>query len=154
MSVGRRRALGLSWGAMAMVLVVALAVGSQGGSAPPTDAERAQSISEVVRCPTCRSQSIADSDAPAARQGRDEILRLVGEGLSDAEVKQWFVDRFGTDILLDPPKRGVSALVWALPVVSLGAAAAGLVVAFKRWRPGHRRVSDSDRALVERALDQ
>ncbi|MGH9222972.1 MAG: cytochrome c-type biogenesis protein [Acidimicrobiales bacterium] len=147
----RRRA---SWAALALVVGTALFVGSRGDGSPPTDAERAQRIAETIRCPTCRSQSMADSDAPAARQGRDEILRRVAAGQTDGQVRDYFVGRFNTDILLDPPKEGVSALVWALPVMAVTAAAAALAVAFRRWRPRRRQATDTDRALVEEALHQ
>ena len=149
---GRSRTL--SWAALALVVVAALFVGSRGDGSPPTDAERAQRIAETIRCPACRSQSMADSDAPAARQGREEILRRVSEGQTDAQIRTYFVDRFGPTIVLDPPKEGVSGLVWALPVLGVAAAAVGLAVAFRRWRPRRRHASDTDRALVEEALQQ
>jgi cytochrome c-type biogenesis protein CcmH len=146
------RARVASWALLAVVVIGALALGAQGDGSPPTDAERAHRIATGIRCPTCRSQSMADSDAPAAKAGRDEVLRRVKEGQSDAEIRAYFVDRYTEAILLAPPRRGVSALVWVLPVVAVAAAAAGLALAFRRWQPRHRRASDEDRALVEEAL--
>jgi cytochrome c-type biogenesis protein CcmH len=142
-----------SWGVMAVVLVAALAVGGRDGS-PPTDVERVQRITEQIRCPTCRSQSVADSDAPAAEAIREEALRRVQEGQTDEQILNYFLSRYPDDILLDPPKTGIGAIVWALPVVAVVAAVAGLAVAFRRWRPKVRRVTDQDRALVERALHE
>ncbi len=142
-----------SWGVMAVVLVAALAVGGRDGS-PPTDVERVQRITEQIRCPTCRSQSVADSDAPAAEAIREEALRRVQEGQTDEQILTYFLSRYPDDILLDPPKTGIGAIVWALPVIAVVAAVAGLAVAFRRWRPKVRRVTDQDRALVERALDE
>jgi cytochrome c-type biogenesis protein CcmH len=150
--VSRTRAL--SWVALAVVAAAALALGARGGGAPPTDAERAHAIATGIRCPTCRSQSMADSDAPAAQAGRDEILRRVKEGQSAAEIRAYFVSRYTEAILLSPPRRGISALVWVLPLVAVAAAAGGLALAFRRWRPAHRRASDVDRALVEEALSE
>ncbi len=146
------RAQRLSWLALAVVLAGALAIGARGGGSPPTDAERAHRIAAGIRCPTCRSQSMADSDAPAAKAGREEILRRVKEGQSDAEIRAYFVGRYGEAILLAPPRSGVSGLVWVLPVLAVAAAAVGLALAFRRWQPRHRRASDEDRALVEEAL--
>jgi cytochrome c-type biogenesis protein CcmH len=142
-----------SWGVMVVVLVAALAVGGRDGS-PPTDVERVQRITEQIRCPTCRSQSVADSDAPAAEALREEALRRVQEGQTDEQILNYFLSRYPDDILLDPPKTGIGAIVWALPVVAVVAAVAGLAVAFRRWRPKVRRVTDQDRALVERALHE
>lgn len=137
---------------LAVVVAGALFVGSRGDGSPPSDAERAQRIAATIRCPTCRSQSMADSDSPAARLGREEILRRVREGQSDAEIKAYFVDRYGEQIRLDPSRRGVSALVWALPVVAAAAAVVALALAFRRWRPRRRQATPGDRALVEEAL--
>ncbi len=95
---------------------------------------------------------MADSDAPAAKAGRDEIVRRVKEGQSDAQIRAYFVGRYGEAILLAPPREGVSGLVWVLPVLAVAAAAAGLALAFRRWQPKHRRASDEDRALVDQAL--
>ncbi len=144
----------LSWLALGLVLAGALFVGSRGDGSPPTDEERAYTIASAVRCPTCRSQSAADSDAPAAQAVVDEVLRRVQAGETEGQIRAFLVSRYGPDILLDPPKRGVSGLVWALPVAAVAAAAAGLAVAFRRWRPPRRPapVSAEDRALVEEAL--
>lgn len=142
-----------SWAALALVVVVALAVGAGDGS-PPTDAERVQRISADFRCPTCRSQSVADSDAPAARFIKEDIKRRVEAGETDQQIRDYLLTRYQDDILLDPPKRGVSALVWLLPPLAVAAAVGGLAVAFRRWRPRGRRVSAEDRALVEQALEE
>ena len=141
-----------SWGLLAVVLATALFVGARDDGSPPTDADRAHRIAAAIRCPTCRSQSMADSDAPAARLGREEILRQVAQGRSDAEIRSYFVARYTDAILLDPPRRGVGAVVWVLPVGAVAAAVAAMAVAFRRWRPGRRQASARDRALVEEAL--
>ena len=148
-----RRGSWLPWAAMAVVLAVALAVGAGRGSGQPTDAQRQRRIAASLRCPTCRSQSVADSDAEAARSARKEIGDRVRAGQTDAEIRGYFVSRFGSDILLKPEGKGVALWVWALPVIGLVCTVAGLTVAFRRWRarPG-ASVSADDRALVERAL--
>ena len=145
------RARAASWAALALVLVAALAVGGREG-APPSDAERAERITKGVRCPTCRSQSVADSDSPAARAMREETLRRVQEGQTDEQIRDYFVARYGEEILLDPPRRGVGAVVWVLPGLAVAATIGGLALAFRRWKPRRRRVTDDDRALVERAI--
>ena len=141
------------WLVMAVVLAVALAIGAGHGGGRPSETQRVHRIAASLRCPTCRSQSVADSDAEAARSARDEIRDRVRAGQTDAQIRGYFVSRFGSDILLKPEGKGVALWVWALPVIGLVCTVAGLTVAFRRWRarPG-ASVSADDRALVERAL--
>ena len=144
-----------AWALMALLLVGALAVGARGDDGPPTDTERAHRIAAQVRCPTCRGLSAADSDAPAAQFIRDESLRRVRAGETDAQILAFFVDRYGSDIRLKPERRGVAGLVWALPAAGAVVAVGGLVLAFRRWRPRRTaEVSADDRALVEEAMNR
>ncbi len=145
----------LNWLVLALVLAGALAVGSRREPGPPSEDQRVQRISSVVRCPTCRGLSAAQSDAPAAESIRDEIRRRVQAGETDTQIKEYLVSRFGEDIILQPEPEGVGLLVWALPVAAGTAAVAGLVLVLRRRqvRPG-RKVSASDQALVEEAMRQ
>jgi cytochrome c-type biogenesis protein CcmH len=120
-----------------------------------TQAQRVKHVASEIRCPTCRNQSAAESDAAAAKAVRDEITRRVRAGQSDGEIVEFMVSRYGSDILLKPARSGVASLVWTLPVVAVVVAIAALAVAFRRWkaRPGVT-VSDEDRALVERELEK
>jgi cytochrome c-type biogenesis protein CcmH len=139
----------LTWGLLAVVLVGALAVGSRSGSGPATEDQRVQRIASVIRCPTCRGLSAAQSDAPSAEAIRDEVRRRVQEGQTDAQIKDYLISRYGEDILLQPR----SKLVWALPIVG-GAAAVGalaLLLRRRRVRPGGP-ASDDDEALVAQAM--
>src|SRR5438270_5569899 len=143
------------WIAMVLILAVAFAIGAQGRSGPVTQAQRVKHIASEIRCPTCRNQSAAESDAAAAKAVRNEITRRVRAGQSDGEIVEFMVSRYGSDILLKPAGSGVASLVWTLPVVAVVVAVAALAVAFRRWkaRPGVT-VSDEDRALVARELEK
>lgn len=135
------------------VLVVALAIGASGSDAPASDAERAQAIAGSVRCPTCRGQSVASSDAPAAVQIRADIDRRVAAGQDDDEIEAALVAAYGDGILLNPPSSGVAGLVWVLPVAGFVVAAGALVLALRRWRGGPvRPPTDDDRLLVAEAM--
>ena len=120
------------------VVVVALAFGVRDRDSK-TEAQRVQAIAESVACPACSGQSVASSDAPAAANLRNDIERRVAAGESDDEIRAAYAERFGDEILLNPPRSGAGAVVWVLPVVAVAAAGAGLVVAFRRWRPGPTR---------------
>jgi cytochrome c-type biogenesis protein CcmH len=148
--VSRQR---LAWLALAAVVATALLVavaGSRGENASRT--EQAETIARSVRCPTCRGQSVAESAAPAAQAIRAEIGRRLDAGESRDEIESYLVGRYGSDILLTPPRGGVGGLVWVVPVVVIVGAAAGLGLALQRWsRRSLAQPSDEDRALVAQA---
>ena len=140
----------LPWLALVVVVGVALGVGAT-SSGRRSDEDRMQDIAASIRCPTCRSQSVLDSDAPTADNIRKDIRRRIAAGESDGEIRAYYVSRYGQSILLTPPRSGIAALVWVLPVAALVLAVAGLGFAFRRWRaePGVA-VTDEDRVRVER----
>jgi cytochrome c-type biogenesis protein CcmH len=125
----------LPWVGLAVVVVVALAVGSSRHSSD-SPAARTTRIAKEVRCPTCRGLSAAESDAKAAEAVRTEIRSRVDQGQSDEEIRAYLASRYGDDILLRPEGSGVTGLVWALPVIVLVAGIGGLVLAFRRWSAG------------------
>jgi cytochrome c-type biogenesis protein CcmH len=147
---GNRRRL--SWLALAAVLVVALVVG-MGSREEPTRAERARNFAETVKCPTCRSQSVADSDAPIAVALRAEIEKRFAEGQNEDQVREYLLETNDEEIQLVPPKTGIGSLVWILPVAGLLVALGALAVAFRRWKlePAPKGPSAADRELVARA---
>ncbi|WP_426573680.1 cytochrome c-type biogenesis protein [Aquihabitans sp. McL0605] len=142
----------LPWIAMAVVVLIALAVGTL-GQAPPTDAERAQNVAETIRCPSCKSQSVASSDTPASQGVRALIKQRIAVGDSDEEIRDFVASRYGRQILLDPSGSGFGTLVWALPVIFVIVAIAGLIYRFRDYRPSSRGVTQADRDLVAVALD-
>ena len=82
-----------SWALLAVVIVGALAVGTS-DEGPTTDAERAQRIATSVRCPTCRGQSVASSDAPAATNVRTAFSKNGGNLGASGSVSHGF-ERMG-----------------------------------------------------------
>ena len=94
----------------------------------------------------------ADSDAEASIAIRELIEQRIAEGASDERIRDELAAAYGEQVLLTPRSDGVSGLVWAVPVVALVLAFAGLAYAFVRWRGGGTaRASEADRALVEQA---
>ncbi len=101
----------LAQGAMAMTLETQLT--------DPTQERTAQELFHALRCIVCEGQSLAESDAVLAQQMRAEVRRRVGEGDSAAEVKDYFVQQYGAQILQSPPLSGSTAFLWAMPALFL-----------------------------------
>jgi cytochrome c-type biogenesis protein CcmH/NrfF len=124
----------VSYAAMLVALVAALAVGVLDDTGTRTPEDRVNALAASIRCPQCRSQSAGDSDAPTAQAVRREIAERVEAGQSDAEIRSYFASTYGEEILLRPPASGVGALVWVVPVAAFVLAAGGLAYAFARWK--------------------
>ena len=138
--------LKLSYGLMAIVLVGALWAGTHRNRVPSSE-ERAQALEHTIKCPVCRGQSVAESDSPAAKDIRIEITRRISDGESDAEIRSFFAQTLGADLLLRPASSGFAGLVWVLPVAGFVLAASGIAFAFVRWRRWARLVPVTKRVV-------
>ena len=81
--------------------------------------ERARVISKELRCLVCQNQSIDDSDAPLARDLRVLVRERLQAGESDEEVINFVVDRYGDFVLLRPPVKASTLVLWLSPVAAL-----------------------------------
>jgi cytochrome c-type biogenesis protein CcmH len=136
---------------MAVVVLIALAIGTF-GQEEPTPEERAQNLAETIRCPSCKSQAVSSSDTPSSQAVRLLIRERIEAGDSDEEIRDFVASRYSREILLDPSGSGFGTLVWALPVIFVIVAVAGLAFRFRDYRPGERHATQADRDLVAGAL--
>jgi cytochrome c-type biogenesis protein CcmH len=83
-------------------------------------------VSEL-RCVMCQNQSLADSNAQIAFDLRREVLELMREGRSDAQIKDFLVERYGEFVLYRPRVEASTWLLWLGPGLLL--LAGGFVVA-------------------------
>ena len=83
----------------------------------PKQELRARNISKNVRCLVCQNQSIDESSAPLAKDLRMIVRNKITEGLTDKEVYKFLTDRYGDFILLNPPFKTSTMILWGLPFV-------------------------------------
>tara|TARA_B100000508_G_scaffold101523_1_gene79957 strand:+ start:632 stop:1042 length:411 start_codon:yes stop_codon:yes gene_type:complete len=83
----------------------------------PKQEIRARDISKNIRCLVCQNQSIDNSSAPLAKDLRTLIRIKVQENDSDEEIYKFLTDRYGDFILLKPPFKISTFLLWSLPFV-------------------------------------
>lgn len=92
----------------------------------PAEEAAAQELMETLRCLTCQSQSIADSDAPMAGDMRHQVRTRIAAGDRPDDVRDWLIERYGDYVSYEPQ---VSATTWplfVLPVIFI--LVAGFVV--------------------------
>lgn len=118
----------------AFLTVVALAVGvALTSAAVPVDERTVTEIGAQLRCVVCQSLSVADSPSETAHQMRGVIRERLAAGDTPEQIKAYFVEKYGVWILLAPPRRGFSLLVWIVPYVGLLAGLALVIVVVRRW---------------------
>lgn len=136
-------------------LVGVLTWAGRGDGSPPTNAERVEALAGQFACPECSGQSVASSNAPAARNIESALADMVNEGRSDQEIRDRIVNRFGERVSLVPQRDGFVGLVWVLPVVVAVVAVAAVAGVLWRWRSSVGQsglASEDDRRLVEEFL--
>jgi len=85
----------------------------------PKQELKARNISKNVRCLVCQNQSIDESAAPLAKDLRILIRKKVKEGHTENEIYKFLTDRYGDFILLKPPLKKTTFMLWFLPFVFL-----------------------------------
>ena len=102
-------------------------------SPPPLDAAgqaRLRTLSEELRCLVCQNQTLADSHADLAIDLRNQVQELIAAGKTNAEIKQYLVERYTDFVLYQPPVRPGTWLLWFGPLALLcgGAVLVALIV--------------------------
>jgi len=93
--------------------------------------QRFRDLSAELRCLVCQNQSLDDSSAPLAQDLRDEVLELMRAGNTDAQIKQYLVERYGDFVLYRPRFTAANLLLWLGPVLLL---LGGVLLVFRNLR--------------------
>ena len=141
---------------MAMVAVLAMpawAVQPDEQLDDPALETRAREISAELRCLVCQNQSIDDSNAPLARDLRILVRERLKAGDTNDEVLDYVVDRYGDYVLLRPPFRAGTWLLWLGPAALLLIVVVLLTIVVRRRRlvkpPPEPPLSDEERASLD-----
>ncbi len=105
--------------ALMLVPAVALAIDTGKAFDDPELQARYENIIEEVRCLKCQNQSIKDSNAFLADDLRREIRRMLNEGMSDQEIYDFLVERYGDFALYRPRFSGKTLVLWLAPALLL-----------------------------------
>lgn len=105
---------------------------------------RLRIISEQLRCPVCQSENIYDSKASLAHEMRAIVREKLALGQTDEEIINFFVDRYGTYVLQEPPKSGLPLLLWVLPFVGMVLGVLALTLHLRRSQSGSTETSGLD----------
>jgi cytochrome c-type biogenesis protein CcmH len=128
-------------------------------AAVPVSEDAVRDIAVQLRCVVCQSLSVADSPSETAREMREIIRERLATGETPEQVKAYFVGKYGLWILLSPPRRGWTLLVWVVPFVGVLVGLVVVALVVRRWsRRGRvapvaaRPVDDAMRARIRHEL--
>ena len=142
-----------------LILVTpALAVNPKEMLNDPLLEARAREISKGLRCVVCQNQSIDDSDASLARDLRIVVRDRLLAGDSDKEVTNYVVSRYGDFVLLRPPFKAATLVLWLGPLIFCLLALLALYTFFRRQNQTARMtkfnnlLSDDERNVLDNFL--
>lgn len=102
-------------------------------AAVPVSEDTVHDVAAQLRCVVCQSLSVADSPSETAHQMKGIIRERLAAGESPEQVKAYFVEKYGTWILLSPPRQGFNLLVWVVPFAGLAGGLVLVLILVRRW---------------------
>ena len=97
----------------------------------PGDVDRVEAIGERIKCPVCQGESIANSPSTMARDMMDLVAEKVASGQSDQTIIDDLLASYSGAVLLDPPARGSTLLLWLVPAAAV-LAGVGMIIWWRR----------------------
>ncbi|HEU5092259.1 MAG TPA: cytochrome c-type biogenesis protein [Nitrospira sp.] len=120
----------------------------------PAAEARLKHLAVELRCLVCQNQTLADSNAPLAEDLRREVREMIAKDMSDKEIIDFLVARYGDFVLYRPPLKATTTLLWVGPFVLLTVGAVVLFITLRRR--AHKvidvPVTDEEHRRVEQLL--
>ena len=120
----------------------------------PQAEARLKALAVELRCLVCQNQTLADSNAPLAEDLRREVREMIAKNMSDQDIINFLVERYGDFVLYRPPLRATTTVLWIGPFLLLAVAGTVLIMALRRRKKTLPDVvvSDADRERVVQLL--
>ena len=115
-----------------LMLVLSTTAYSDDKAHDPEIETRLKHLSNELRCLVCQNTTLADSDAPLAKDLRNEVRKLMEQGKTDEEVVAYLVARYGDFVTFRPPVKASTALLWFGPFAMLIIGLITLVLVLKK----------------------
>lgn len=117
---------------------------------------RAREIGKQLRCVVCQGENIDESNADLARDMRILVRKRLERGDSNQEVVDYLQDRYGDFVLMKPPFKPTTWLLWLGPGLFLVLGGIGVVMFYRNRQaegPPPRPLSESEESRLQALLD-
>ncbi len=138
-----------------MLIAGSAALGKEAAPAAqdPALEQRVTALTSELRCLVCQNQTIADSNAGLAVDLRNEVREKMKQGMSDREIIDFMVERYGDFVLYRPPFKATTLLLWLGPLILLATGLATLFFRLRRRRNAAEiRLSEAESARAAELL--
>lgn len=132
----------------ALILTLATLT-AHAADAPPAAAnpeleKRVMALSQELRCLVCQNQTLADSHADLAIDLKNQVREKLASGMSNQDVINYMVERYGDFVLYRPPVKGTTWLLWFGPFLLLVGGIAILFMKLSRRRAAEQELPDAE----------
>jgi cytochrome c-type biogenesis protein CcmH len=115
---------------------------------------KVQVLAEQLRCLVCQNQNLADSHADLAVDLKNQVRDMLGKGMSEQQVIDFMVQRYGDFVLYNPPVKNTTWLLWGGPFALLLSGLGFLFLKLKKRRSlVAEHLSPEDRLVARQLLD-
>ncbi len=118
---------------------------------------RATELNKAIMCPICPGESIDQAQNTLALQMRGIVRDKLADGETEDQIKQFFVERYGPSVLLEPPRRGFSLTAWVVPPLGMAAGLGLFLMALrimKRPAQGREGIDAARESVSEDGLER
>jgi cytochrome c-type biogenesis protein CcmH len=125
-------------------------------AADPVLEKRMIGLAENLRCLVCQNESLASSHADLAEDLRREVREQMQKGLSDQQIIDYLVSRYGDFVLYDPPVKKATLVLWYGPFVLLLLGVGMLIYQLRKRKSQivETELSDEDARRVASLLEE
>jgi len=93
--------------------------------------QRSYQLSKQIMCPICEGQTLDQSQSQLSKDMKNSILNLLDEGKTNKEIRDFFANRYGEEVLASPPQKGFNIFLWIVPSIIF---LTGILIIFNAYK--------------------
>jgi cytochrome c-type biogenesis protein CcmH len=122
------------WILPVVLLLAVLRVDRVMAQQPTPSDDQVNAIASQLFCPICQNTPLDVCPTQACHDWRELIRQMLAEGKTPDQIKQYFVDHYGAQVLAEPPRTGINWLVYVVPPAVFLIGVYFLFRAFRTWQ--------------------